>query len=55
MGRLDEGNHIIPGTMPSLDAGAVYNYLYVLEDRSGGAHNYMYAKTLLTNTISALQ
>ncbi len=55
LGRLDEGNHIIPGTMPSLHAGAVYNYLYVLEDRSGGSHNYMYAMTLLDNTIAALQ
>ncbi len=55
MGVLDEGDHVVPGTMPSLSAGAVYNYLYVLEDRSGGTHNYAYAKKLLDNTIAAIQ
>ena len=55
MGVLDEGDHVVPGTMPSLSAGAVYNYLFVLEDRSGGSHNFAYAEKLLDNTIEAIQ
>jgi len=55
MGVLDSSDHVVPGTMPSLSAGAVYNYLFVLEDRSGGSHNYAYAKKLLDNTIAAIQ
>ncbi|PLW97437.1 MAG: hypothetical protein C0593_08710 [Marinilabiliales bacterium] len=53
-GVLDSTDHVIPGTHSSLLAGAAMNYLFVLEDRSKGAHNYKYAEALLSNSIEAL-
>ncbi|MEZ4958953.1 MAG: hypothetical protein R2830_03985 [Saprospiraceae bacterium] len=37
------------------EAGALWNYQYVQEDKSRGIHNYKYAKKLLENSIAALQ
>ncbi|TFG36406.1 MAG: collagen-like protein [Candidatus Aminicenantes bacterium] len=34
--------------------GALWNYILILEDQSGGIHNPDYAKALLTNSIAAL-
>ena len=53
-GVLDSSDHVIPGTMEMDQAGGVFNYLYVLEDRSGGAHNFNYTKTLMENSIASL-
>jgi hypothetical protein len=36
-------------------AGAFYNYKFLEEDRSLGMHNYKYAKTLLENSIAAIE
>jgi hypothetical protein len=36
-------------------AGAFYNYKFIEEDRSYGLHNYNYTKTLLENSIAAIQ
>ncbi len=55
LGLIDEDNHIVPGTHTADDAGAVLNYLYILEDRSLGIHNPAYAEALLTNTLEYLQ
>ncbi len=52
---LDDTDHVVPGTLTALNAGAVVNYLLVLKDRSGGAHNFAYASALLTNTKVALE
>lgn len=52
---MDSSNHVIPKEMTMNQGGAVYNYLFVLEDRSGGVHNAPYAKTLLENSIASLQ
>jgi hypothetical protein len=54
-GLIDEGDHAVPGTYAANEAGAVYNYLFVLEDWSLGVHNHRYAKALLQNTIDDLQ
>jgi hypothetical protein len=50
---LDAGDHVIPGTMTADQAGAVLNYLMILEDRSDGVHNPDYAEALLQNTLAA--
>lgn len=43
------------GTYTTDVAGAALNYLFIKEDRSMGAHNYNYAKALLSNSIESLQ
>ncbi len=49
----DEGSdHIIPGTYPLNWAGSYYNYVWVLDDRSGGVHNPDYINALLINSIA---
>lgn len=54
-GVLDDSDHVVPGTMTMDQAGGVFNYLFVLEDRSGGTHNNAYATKLLENSIASLQ
>ncbi len=45
----------VRGTWDALQVGALWNYKYVLEDQSKGVHNAKYARTLLRNTIAALE
>ena len=45
----------VPGTWSSTQVGALWNYLYVVEDQSKGVHNAQYAKTLLANSIASLE
>ena len=54
-GVLDETFHAVPGEMTADQAGGVFNFNMVREDKSHGIHNYKYAKTLLTNSIASLQ
>ncbi len=44
-----------PGTVPMVQAQAVYNYFGVKYDRSLGVHNPKYVKAILTNTLEALK
>lgn len=44
----------IPGTYPSMHAAALYNYLYLVNDKSWGVHNPRYTKAVLTNSLEAL-
>lgn len=37
------------------EAGALFNFKYVQEDKSRGVHNFKYAMALLNNSIAALQ
>lgn len=53
-GVMDESDHVVPEEMTMDQAGAVFNYLFVLEDRSDGAHNFAYARTLIENSIDAI-
>ncbi|MCF8301751.1 MAG: hypothetical protein K9I94_00645 [Bacteroidales bacterium] len=53
-GVLDSSDHVVPGEMSMDEAGGVFNYLYVMEDRSGGSHNFNYAFSLLNNSLESL-
>ena len=54
-GVLDEEGHPVVGTYPIAHAQAFYNYAGIVDDRSDGIHNYEYIKTLLINSINAVQ
>ena len=54
-GVMDDTFHAVPGEMTADQAGGVFNFNFVREDKSHGIHNYMYAKTLVTNSIASLQ
>jgi formate-dependent nitrite reductase cytochrome c552 subunit len=43
------------GDFPNVVAGAYYNFEYIGQDRSFGVHNPSFTKTLLDNSISALE
>jgi len=52
---LTESGSVVKGTYPSDQAGAIFNYKWIEEDRSHGVHNPKYVKALLKNSIEALQ
>jgi len=52
---MDETYHAIPGEMTADQAGGVFNFNMVREDKSTGIHNYLYTRALLTNSIESLQ
>jgi len=54
-GLLGEDNYAIEGTYTSEQAGALWNYRTVLEDRSLGIHNPQFTKALLQTAIDALK
>jgi hypothetical protein len=55
-GLIDgESGSGIPGTFSSEQAGALWNYKTVEEDRSMGVHNFKYAKFLLETALEALE
>ncbi|RLD21221.1 MAG: hypothetical protein DRI69_04675 [Bacteroidetes bacterium] len=43
-----------PGSWKPVEVGALWNYLYLEEDKSYGIHNFTYAMTLVENSIAAL-
>jgi hypothetical protein len=43
-----------PGTIPMVQAQAIFNYFGLEEDRSLGVHNPKYVRALLVNTLEAL-
>jgi hypothetical protein len=43
-----------PITVSPNEAGAILNYKFVYGDHSKGAHNYLYTKALLMNTLESL-
>ena len=49
-----EQNRSIPGAYPAEVAGAMWNYMFVLEDQSHGVHNPAYAEALLEAAKAAL-
>ena len=55
-GLVDEDHHPVSGVEISTadSAGALYNYLFVEEDRSIGVHNTAYAVALLKSSINYL-
>ena len=54
-GLIEEGGSGIVGTFSSEQAGALWNYKTVLEDRSLGVHNPQFTKALLQTAIDALK
>ena len=44
----------VAGTYPAPVVGAMWNFVSIVEDQSGGVHNGKYAKTLLQNSIDAI-
>ena len=54
-GLMDETGTIVVGDYPEAQAGALWNYLFVEEDKSEGVHNYTYAKALLDAALEALK
>jgi len=55
-GMVDaEGEAIEDTTYQADSVGALWNYILIHEDQSGGIHNPAYAKALLSNSINALQ
>lgn len=54
-GLIEESGSGIVGTFSSEQAGALWNYKTVLEDRSLGVHNSQFAKALLQTGIDALK
>ncbi len=54
IGIMTDAGRSVPGTYTSTQVGALYNYKYVEEDQSRGVHNAKYARTLLSNSITAL-
>src|SRR5680860_344784 len=54
-GLIDEADAGIVGTFSAEQAGALWNYKAVTEDRSNGLHNPGYAKFLLTTGIDTLK
>jgi hypothetical protein len=52
-GIMDDTNYAIPGTYTNLDqVGALYNYKWLIADRSKGVHNFGYLETMLNNSIA---
>ena len=52
---LDSTDHATSQKAHATEARAIVNYLMVIKDGSHGAHNFNYAKALLTNTKEALE
>lgn len=57
LGLLDDNRQyaVVPQDFTSLRLGILWNYQYIKEDRSLGLHNFKYSKTLLENSIEALE
>jgi hypothetical protein len=53
-GLLDKDGVIVVGDYPTDYAAALWNYLFVEEDKSDGVHNYTYAKALLDAALTNL-
>ena len=57
-GLIDADDYVVadddaPLGVSEAQAGAIYNFKFVLEDRSDGIHNYKYALALLTSSMVA--
>ena len=54
-GLLDEEGHPVVGFYPEAEAAALWNFLVIEEDASGGVHNSAFAKALLEQAKAALE
>ena len=53
-GHPNTGSFGQGATYTILEAQAAWNYLFIMEDNSGGVHNPTYAKALVRNSVEAL-
>jgi hypothetical protein len=53
-GIIDAEGLAVPGKYSEAGAGALFNYLYVEDDRSEGIHNTDYSKALLEASLAEL-
>jgi hypothetical protein len=44
-----------PANLTADEAGAFFNYKFIEEDRSGGIHNWKYARALLINSKESIE
>ena len=51
----DEEWHPLTGLFDLRDAEAAWNFLFILEDKSGGIHNPDYARSIIKNSLAAMQ
>jgi hypothetical protein len=54
-GLLDDKGTIVVGDYPEAQAAALWNYLFVEEDKSEGVHNSTYANAMLDAALEALK
>jgi hypothetical protein len=54
-GLMDKDGVIVVGDYPEAQAAALWNYLFVEEDKSDGVHNPDYANALLDAALEALK
>ena len=54
-GLMDKNGVVVVGEYPEAQAAALWNYLFVLEDKSNGVHNADFANALLDNALTALK
>jgi hypothetical protein len=54
-GLLDDKGVVVIGDYPEAQAAALWNYNFVLEDKSNGVHNADYANALLDAALVALK
>jgi len=55
-GLVDDGGHPVPDTIADAgEAGALYNFIIIHEDRSEGIHNFKYIKGLLDSSIDYME
>ena len=54
-GLMDADGVVVVGDYPEAQAGALWNYLFVEEDKSDGVHNPGYANALLDAALEALK
>ncbi len=54
-GLLDQSGSPVVGTFGVDSVGAVYNYEWLVDDRSSGIHNFLYTEKMLNNTLALFQ
>ena len=54
VGIVHDG-HPVKGLFDIKDAEAAWNYLFILEDKSGGIHNPAYSRAIIKNSIANLE
>lgn len=53
-GLIDDEGMVVPGKRTEAEAGAIYNFYFLEEDRSLGVHNTKYARALLESSLEKL-